>query len=150
MSRFFAVFIACLVSNAVVAQSGDQPLNCAPDGIAVGGYDLVSYHQADGPVPGLEEHTEKRGDLSYRFASAGNLADFRQSPEQYLPVYRGWCAATLAMGRLACPDYTNFKIEDGRLLLFEVTGFTNGKTLWNTDPAGFRLRADTHFPQLVK
>ena len=41
------------------------------------------------------------------------------------------------MGRLACPDYTNFKIEDGRLLLFELTGFTNGRTVWNSDPAGF-------------
>ena len=143
------VLLLWFVSRAVFAEGAEQLLNCAPEGIAVGGYDLVSYHKEGGPVPGLDSHSAQAGGLTYRFASAENLARFRASPAQYLPVYQGYCAATLAMGRLACPDHTNFKIEDGRLLLFEVTGFTNGKTLWESDPAGFRLRADGNFPRLV-
>jgi hypothetical protein len=54
------------------------------------------------------------------------------------------------MGRLVCPDYTNFKIEDGRLLLFEIAGFTNGRTIWDSDPTGFRQQADANFKRLVK
>ena len=54
------------------------------------------------------------------------------------------------MGRLACPDYTNFKIENGDLLLFELAGFTNGRTLWNSDPSGFRERADANALKLIK
>ena len=138
------------VSLGASAQSGEQAINCAPDGIAVGGYDLVSYHQEGGPVAGTEEFSAESGGLTYLFANAENLERFRQAPAEYLPVYRGFCAATLAMGRLACPDYTNFKIEEGRLLLFEVTGFTNGRTLWNSDPSDFRQRADANFPRLVK
>ena len=83
------------------------------------------------------------------FASADNLATFQADRDTYLPTYRGWCAATLAMGRLACPDPTNFKIENGRLLLFELAGFTNGRSLWNADPTGFRQRADSNFTRLV-
>lgn len=135
--------------SAGSARSAEHAVDCAPGGIAVGGFDLVSYHQDGGPIPGTEKFSTESGGLIYRFANAENLARFRQSPAEFLPVYRGYCAATLAMGRLACPDYTNFKIEDGRLLLFEVTGFTNGRTLWNSDPADFRRRADSNFPRLV-
>ena len=46
------------------------------------------------------------------------------------------------MGRLTCPDPLNFKIENGSLLLFELVGFTNGRTVWEVDPQSFRKRAD--------
>jgi hypothetical protein len=49
------------------------------------------------------------------------------------------------MGRLACPDYANFKIEDGRLLLFERVGFTNGRDVWNSDPMLHRAQANENF-----
>ena len=116
----------------------------------MGGYDLVSYHQPDGPVPGSGTLTYQLNGLTYRFSNQDNLVTFRESPQKYLPVYQGWCAATLAMGRLVCPDYTNFKLENGALLLFELAGFTNGRALWNSDPAGFRKRADANFERLVK
>lgn len=136
--------LAALYATPAAAQH-----HCSPDGIGVGGFDLVSYHQAGGPLPGLAEYEVKRDGLSYRFASAENLALFQAAPEDYLPRYRGWCAATLSMGRLTCPDYTNFKIEDGELLLFELAGFTNGRTLWNSDPLGFRERADENARKLL-
>ena len=119
--------------------------DCAPDGVAVGGYDLVSYHREGGPIMGSGEFVAEMGGVAYHFADADNLATFRGDPARYLPVYSGYCAATLAMGRLVCPDYTNFKIEDGRLLLFELAGFTNGRTVWDSDPLDFRRRADASY-----
>ena len=77
-----------------------------------------------------------------------NLDTFRADPERYLPDYAGFCAITLALGRITCPEYSNFKIEDDRLLLFEITGFTNGRTLWNTNPEDFRSKADANFDTL--
>lgn len=133
-----------LAASPVMAQH-----QCAPDGIGVGGFDLVSYHQTGGPQQGLAEYEAESNGLRYRFANADNLARFIAAPEDYLPRYRGWCAATLSMGRLACPDYTNFKIENGELLLFELAGFTNGRTLWNSDPDGFRQRADANALKLL-
>ena len=134
---------------ALCAAPATAQHQCSPEGIGVGGFDLVSYHQAGGPLPGQPEFEVLRDGLRYRFANAENLARFRAAPEDYLPRYRGWCAATLSMGRLTCPDYTNFKIEDGELLLFELAGFTNGRTLWNSDPLGFRERADTNANKLL-
>ncbi|MEP1470434.1 MAG: YHS domain-containing (seleno)protein [Halieaceae bacterium] len=134
------------LASAEQANSGHQ---CAPDGIALGGYDAVSYHQGERPKGGDPAFSAEVAGLTYQFISEDNLATFEASPEKYLPVYQGWCAATLSMGQLTCPDYTNFKIENGRLLLFELAGFTNGRSLWNSDPEGFRQRADSNFEKLV-
>lgn len=143
----------CL-SPVAVAQDSDptshgNTLICAPDGIGVGGYDLVSYHQDGGPRAGREAYSAVYGEVTYLFEDAENREAFLADPERFLPVYRGFCASTLAMGRLACPDPTNFKLENGRLLLFELAGFTNGRTLWDSDASGFRLRADRNFERLV-
>ncbi len=121
---------------------------CAPDGIALGGYDAVSYHQINGPIKGSGEYRVTVGTLTFQFATLANQETFEQNPEQYTPTYLGWCSATLSMGRLACPDYTNFQIENGRLLLFERIGFTNGRDMWNADPRGNKARADENFIKL--
>lgn len=144
--EFFA-FMLVLLIGAANTQAQQHP--CAIDGVAIDGYDLISYHQPDGPAKGAPEYAVALGDSSYHFIEASNKALFEENPEKYLPVYRGWCAATLAMGRLVCPDYTNFKLEDGRLLFFELAGFTNGRTLWNSDPQGFRQRADENASKLL-
>ncbi len=150
MRYLLSLLLLSLLSINLSARDAPSVHSCAVDNIAVGGYDLVSYHQDDGPVSGSAEFAEKHGTLTYLFSSAANRDTFRADPEQYLPTYQGWCAATMAMGRLACPDYTNFKIEDGRLLLFELAGFTNGRSLWDSDPRGFRDRADANFKKLVR
>lgn len=123
---------------------------CAPDGVAVGGYDLVSYRDPEGPETGDPVHAADHGGRTYWFADAANRERFLDDPESFLPAYAGFCAITLALGRVTCPEYTNFKIENDRLLLFEVTGFTNGRTLWNSDASGFRRHADTNFEQLTE
>ena len=117
---------------------------CSPDGVALSGYDAVSYHQPGGPVAGSTRFAVAVGELTYLFASAEHLALFQADIERYTPTYRGWCSTNLSMGRLACPDFTNFKIERGKLLLFEHAGFTNGRDVWNADPALHRKQADTN------
>ena len=118
---------------------------CAMEGVAAGGFDLISYRNPDGPVPGTAEFSFKYNGSTYLFANQPNLETFRADAERFLPAYAGFCAITLALGRVTCPDYSNFKIEDDRLLVFEVTGFTNGRTLWDTDPGNFRIQADANF-----
>ena len=122
---------------------------CTPGGVAVGGYDLLSYRSEGGPIIGEEAITAEHDGLTYRFVSKDNRDAFVENPQRYLPRYGGWCAVTLALGSLNCPDYTNFQIEDGELLLFETTGFTNGRVLWNTDAPGFRSKADDNYRLLL-
>ena len=122
---------------------------CTPDGVAVGGYDLVSYRADSGPLVGEKQFALDHGGFTYLFVSDENRRQFEADPERYLPAYSGWCAVTLALGRLTCPDYTNFQIEDDTLLLFETTGFTNGRVLWNTDAPGYRVKADDNYKALL-
>ena len=121
---------------------------CAKDGVSAGGFDLVSYRHPDGPGMGTPEFSAEFNGSTYRFATQPNLDTFRVNPERYLPAYAGFCAITLALGRVICPEFSNFKIEDDRLLLFEVTGFTNGRSLWDTNPEDFRKKADVNFELL--
>jgi len=123
---------------------------CAMDGVSLGGLDLISYRQPGGPVPGTPEFSMKYNGFTYLFANQSNLDTFRADPESYLPAYAGFCAISLALGRVTCPEFSNFKIEDGRLLLFEVTGFTNGRSLWDTNPEDFRNKADANFDKISK
>ena len=123
---------------------------CTIGGVSVGGFDLVRYRHPAGPVLGEPEFAMEYNGFTYRFTNQSNLEIFRADPERYLPAYAGFCAITLALGRLTCPDFSNFKIEDGRLLLFEVTGFTNGRSLWDTNPKEFRIKADANFAKLNK
>lgn len=128
---------------------GHDAGECAPDGVALGGFDVVSYRSDGGPLPGSAENTSTHRGLSYHFVNDENREAFEANPDYYLPRYSGWCAVTLALGRLTCPDYNSFKIENDELLLFEVTGFTNGRTLWDTDAPGYRVRADDNFLKLI-
>lgn len=126
-----------------------DPAVCAPDGVAVGGYDLITYRTEAGPQTGSPDFTAALDGLTYRFVSSENRDRFVADPDAYLPKYSGWCAITLALGSLTCPDFRNFKIEDGDLLLFETTGFTNGQVVWNTDPEEYRSQADANFLRLI-
>lgn len=145
-----------LVAQQVQAESPPADLHaldvsvCAPDGVALGGYDLVTYFTQSAPQVGLPEVSVEHGGLLYRFINQENRASFLKAPQQYLPSYRGWCSTNLSMGRLACPDYTNYKIEHGRLLFFERVGFTNGLDVWNSDPLLHRRQADQNFVLLSK
>ena len=159
------ILISSIVLSAETRAQTDQPMMeksqagiplgspfdrsmCAIEGVSAGGFDLVSYRHPGGPVPGIPELSMEFNGSTYLFTNQSNLDTFRADPEHYLPAYAGFCAITLALGRITCPEYSNFKIEDDRLLLFEVTGFTNGRTLWNTDPEDFRNKADANFEKL--
>ncbi len=160
------VLISSIVLSAETRAQTDQPMMeksqtgiplgspfdwsmCATDGVSAGGFDLISYRQPDGPVLGTRKFSTEHNGSTYLFANQQNLDTFRADAKRYLPAYAGFCAITLALGRVTCPEYSNFKIEGDRLLLFEVTGFTNGRTLWDTNPEDFRKKADANFDVLI-
>ena len=125
---------------------------CAPGGVALSGVDVVSYWDeslSERPLVASEAFTAVHNQLTYRFATEANRDRFLADPDAYLPSYQGWCSTNLAMGRLACPDVTNFEIQNGRLLLFEQIGFSNGRDVWNLDADGHRSAADANFRQLL-
>lgn len=85
-------------------------------GVAVHGYDVVSYHSGT-PVAGNGKYSMAYEGGTYRFASAENLATFKADPAKYIPAYGGFCAFGVALGKKFDGNPKNWKIVDGRLYL---------------------------------
>lgn len=130
--------------------------------LALGGYDPVSYFsdrmtETSASAPGKQ--TPERGEPAhelvhqgarYRFSSDQHLQTFASSPERFVPAYGGWCATAMADGRFVESDPTNFRVQDGRLLVFYRFAFINAASAWDDDPAGLQERADKHWSRLVE
>lgn len=56
---------------------------------------------------------------------------FVANPEKYVPAYGGWCALGVAMGQRFPVDATNFKVVDGRIMLFLKNESVDGVSIWN-------------------
>jgi YHS domain-containing protein len=127
MKKLFPLVLlfSCLVQNAQQA-----PVN-KKDGIALNGYDLVSY-QKDGPVLGSQMYQVTYGNTTYWFVNAENAETFKANPERYLPEYGGWCAYAMGLdGSLVEVDPETFKIIDGKLYLFYNALLNNTLKKWN-------------------
>lgn len=113
------------------------------------GNDLISYF--DGKIlPGKDNITHKYKDVTLYFANEKNRDRFKENPEKYFPAYNGWCAIALASGTLARPNYSSYKVQDGKLLFFEVRAFFNGKVAWEKDPDINRITADEKYTEIFE
>ncbi len=136
--------------------SGEEPatpkLNLGPDGLALGGFDPVSYFPEGGgrPLAGSTEFTARHGGALYRFASEENRAAFLESPARFEPAYGGWCAYGIAIEQFFPVEPTSFVIQDDRLLLFLKNDEVDALELWNADPPKLLKTADANWPKLSR
>ncbi|MFK7733400.1 MAG: YHS domain-containing (seleno)protein [Pseudomonadales bacterium] len=144
------MMMASSFSNAAESVAAHDTSHCSPDGIAVGGFDLVSYHTENQAVKGDSQWSTEYNKLVHQFSSAENLQLFIANPEQYLPKFSGWCAIALAKNKLTCPDYENFAVQDGELLLFETFAFTNGRHVWNRKPGANLQSAQQNYDRFFE
>lgn len=108
--RIAALLIASATAS-FAAQATDYDLP------AVGGYDLVSYHQDSGPVRGTGFQAAAHEGVTYLFANEANKATFEANPSKYLPAYNGYCAFGMALGKKFNTDPTVYEVVNGKLYL---------------------------------
>lgn len=87
-------------------------------GLALHGYDAVSYFSGNKPEKGSKKITRTHEGATYRFSSEAHAAAFIANPAKYLPAYGGYCAYAMLEGDKVDVDPETFKIVDGRLLLY--------------------------------
>lgn len=145
------VLILALFASAHI---GAQPAYAKADEVytgwrsnmAVGGYDVVSFHQGN-PIKGQHKISTIWKGAQWRFASQMNLDRFLKEPEKYAPAYGGYCAWAIAKGKLAKGSPKHWSVRDGRLYL----NFNKKiKDLWLEDPKGFIETADKEWPEILK
>ena len=108
-----------------------QSFNVDENGLALQGYDPISYLEKDGPKEGKKEHTLLYRGITYRFFSAENKAKFEADPAKYEPPYGGWCAWSVIDGDKVEIDPLNFEVIDGKVYLFYKGWLGNAKKKWD-------------------
>ena len=114
-------------------------------GVALGGYDPVSYFPEGGgkPEKGFVLRDFKYEGVTYRFNSDANRERFRANPGRYVPAYNGWCAWAMAeSGNKVDVEPTAYEIYNGKLYVFYDHADLSTHDLWLKDPKGMVERAD--------
>lgn len=88
------------------------------DGIAIGGYDVVSYFTSDMPLKGDPQHAMEWEGVTWHFSTAANLDLFRAAPQKYAPQYGGYCSRAVSTGFAAHSLPDSYTIHDGKLYFF--------------------------------
>ncbi len=86
-------------------------------GVALYGFDPVSYFLGDGPKPGLPEQEIVWSGVAWRFASTANREAFLRDPETYAPRFGGYDAGAVARGlTVRASPWLSVVREDGLYL----------------------------------
>jgi YHS domain-containing protein len=137
-----ALFAAVLLSTA--ARAGEF---FEKDGVAMRGYDVVSYFTDKKPVQGSADLKFEYKGSTFHFSSQANLDAFSAKPEQYAPQYGGFCAFGTAGGYKAATDPAAFTVVDSKLYL---NYDKNVQKDWSADIPGFIAKADKNWPDVSK
>ncbi|MDO6673966.1 YHS domain-containing (seleno)protein [Tenacibaculum sp. 1_MG-2023] len=139
MKHLFIIFL--LFSTITFSQEYNTK-----NGVAVKGYDVVSYFH-DIAEKGNKKFTTKYNGVSFRFSSKENLGTFLKNPKKYNPQYGGYCA--YAIGKTGAKVDINpktFEIRDGKLYLFYNSWGTNTLKMWlKENPEKLKKQADINW-----
>lgn len=123
------------------------------NGLAIGGYDVVSYFSGEAKK-GFKSFSSTYKGVSYYFFTKENRAAFNKSPEKYLPQFDGFCAWGVGAKSAKFPiDPESFDIVDGKLYLFFNAPF-NGERFntildWNARTTELKKAADANWPKVM-
>ncbi|KAA2236825.1 YHS domain-containing (seleno)protein [Salinarimonas soli] len=110
----------------------DEQAADALTGLALGGFDPVSFFLGAAPRPGRGDLDLLWGGAAWRFSGEANRAAFLRDPWVYAPRLGGHDAEAAARGILADADPLLFVVREGRLYLFRTP---DGRARFLADPA---------------
>lgn len=91
-------------------------------GVALDGYDPVSYFTEPEPLPGRPDFDHLWAGRPWYFASAANRDAFIAAPTVYAPLFGGHGAMALARGYLSDGNPAIYLVHRDRLVLFYSIG----------------------------
>lgn len=149
---------AALFSPLMASATPDEPggsraylhsYNLPSSGLALEGYCPVAYFAVDRAVRGKPKFASTHNDVTYHFVSGDAKKAFDKNPEKYVPAFGGWCAFGMSVSDKFPVDPTNFKIVDGRLMVFLKNRDVDALKLWNKGNQGKLIRkAEAHWEKV--
>lgn len=152
MRKISYLICFCLVSLVYSnSQAQKTTANINDLGVAIQGYDPVSYFDADKPMKGLPELAYTYQGSTYYFIDGKNKKTFVSQPKKYVPKYGGWCAYAMGVdGSKVKIDPETFKIIAGELYLFYNFFPVNTLKKWNDDEVALKKEADLQWNRTVE
>ena len=153
MKKQILILFVAFISVATFGQTGANrkaQFNLEK-GLAIQGYDPVSYFTQKKGVKGKSTITSTNEGVLYYFSSQANKDAFVKKPSSYEPQYGGWCAYAMGnSGEKVEINPETFKIIDGKLYLFYNAYFSNTLKSWNKEEASLKAKADTNWAKFIK
>jgi YHS domain-containing protein len=116
-------------------------------GVALEGYDPISYFADGKPAKGDAKIEATFNGALYHFTSQEHREAFEKSPVQYAPAYGGYCGYAASIGKVRPANPRLWSIVDGQLIVQHTQGAAD---LWAKDVRGNKVKADKLWPQLVE
>jgi len=116
-------------------------------GVALEGYDPVSYFTDGKPVKGDKKIEATFNGALYHFVSQEHRATFEKDPVKYAPAYGGFCGYAASVGKVRPANPLIWSIVDRQLIVQHTKG---ADELWQKDVAGNKAKADRYWPLLIE
>ena len=152
MKKYLAILMLAFASSSILAQTGlrEKQFNLEK-GIAIQGYDPVSYFTQNKAVKGDSKFAVKAEGVIYYLSSAANKELFLKDYKKYEPQYGGWCAYAMgATNEKVEIDPETFKLVNGKLYLFYHSFTNNTLTKWNKNETVLKTNADKNWSLIYK
>ena len=117
------------------------------NGVAVQGYDVVSYFEINKAEQGKSEINAQYNKATYFFFSEKNKALFLKKPAKYAPQFGGYCAYGVSENHTSPTDPQAFTIVDNKLYL---NYNLKVKELWSKDREERIVKANENWKTLNK
>ncbi len=153
-STLFALFLLTGITAELNAQDHESRAylnnnNIPSSGLALEGYCPVAYYAVNKPVMGKPEFVSSHKGVTYQFVNGDAKKMFDAAPEKYVPAYGGWCAFGMAIGDKFPVDPKNFKIVNGKLMLFLKNKNVDALQLWDKgDEVEYGKKAAAHWTKI--
>tara|TARA_R110002096_G_scaffold116864_1_gene253306 strand:- start:4334 stop:4774 length:441 start_codon:yes stop_codon:yes gene_type:complete len=106
------------ITGLVGAAVAEENINVSgKSGIAVNGYDVVSFFSEDQPAHGDPGISATHQGAKYIFSNQENKSQFESDPGKYAPQFGGYCAYGVSVDALFPVDVSTATIRDGKLYL---------------------------------
>ena len=145
LARIMLALAALSIAGSALAGTKVAPVNVDKKGLALHGYDPVTYFEQDRPQPGSETFAYIFMGATWRFVSTENRDKFAQNQDMYIPQFGGYCAKAVSENDTADVDPLAFKIVNGKLYL---NYDPKVQELWEQDIPGRIAKAEKNWPGL--
>ncbi|MGJ4956185.1 YHS domain-containing (seleno)protein [Bradyrhizobium sp. HKCCYLRH2015] len=140
-----AITLAALPPVGAPAATTQRIISDRFSGLAIDGFDPVSYFVDGKAMPGLPDFEASQGGVVWRFRNEGNRASFLAHPEVYGPQFGGYDPTDVARGVTVAGNPRFFVVVEERLFLFNREA---SRDAFAADPGRYLPRAEARWPAL--